>query len=620
MSTSSLSICIGMTGFLVSACIPSEGDSPARKNMQFPGESDEMALAAERSEQWGGDIVFVRQGGQDPGSGSYRRPFNSLELVELHSDPGDVIIVLESPNCLDGGIQLQPRQSLLGGTRVECDGELCEVRAAKSKICNTDDVDPRYDGDAIRLADGATVFGIHITRATRFGIYGKNVDEIDIKNNFIEHTVATDVPERNFLECNLQVRDDFFDEGVAILKMPADELGCWIWPAAFPGAIASSDRASKLFFSNVAAAAIGLLANTGSKRARIERTVIRDFTAGLVTGNDPGPFGFAEGANGILLSTDGDARYQLDINQVNIGNSSGMTRVAECTYAAIFTQHHDTSKSKVNISNSLIREIGGCDGINSHIGVLPGVLSSDERPLQVSVQDDTIADADITTANDPDLGPKHRAELELNMNRVHVINSFNPTIVGPPDNPTGQDAANPANQFTDAFEPTMAEGAGSVFRLTVRNSTMSQNAGNGWELRFGSDSIENITTPSLANVTATLVNNCVFDNARSDDLFRSGTDQSPNFGRDTIRGRDFHQVHLFLPENPGFVIDARRNFWGQADGLLFDPDAEVTQIIAIENDTLAPGSSSSYPDRADLFTVFDASQPRRSDRGCFKLR
>ncbi|MEM9492640.1 MAG: hypothetical protein AAGC55_26065, partial [Myxococcota bacterium] len=504
-------------------------------------------------------------GGSAPGSGTYSDPYSSLARVEDNSAPGDTIVVLDGDECLDGGIALKPRQRLVGSTEIHCSGEVCTVGTARSAICNTDDVSPRYNGDAIRLADGNRISGIHISEATRFGIFGKNVNRIIIENNLIENTVATDVPARNFLECNMQVREDFVDDGVAILKMPSDELGCWIWPAAFPGAILSDDRSSQLFFSNVAAAAIGLLADQGKGRATIRRTIIRDFTAGLVTGSDPGPFGFAEGANGILLSTDGDARYRLNIDQVNIGNRPGMTRVAECTYAAIFTQHHDTSQSTVNIRNSLIREIGGCDGMNSHIGFLPGVMSSDAIPLQVKIQDDDVADADITSADDPDLGPRHQVALTLKLNRAHIINPFNPILGGTPDNPTGQDPDNPGNQFTDAFEPTLAEGLGSSFDLTIRNSTMSQNAGNGWELRFGSDSIENITTPSLMDVSARLVRNCVFDNARSDDLFRKGSDEAPNFGRDSVRGRDYHQVHLFLPPDPTFVIDARRNWWGQAD-------------------------------------------------------
>lgn len=177
--------------------------------------------------------------------------------------------------------------------------------------------------------------------------------------------------------------------------------------------------------------------------------------------------------------------------------------------------------------------------MNSHIGFLPGVMSSDAPPLQVKIQDDNVADAAITGADDPDLGPKHQAALTLKLNRAHIINPFNPVFGGTPDNPTGQDPDNPANQFTDAFEPTLAEGLGSSFDLVIRDSTMSQNAGNGWELRFGADSVENITTPSLMNVRARLVDNCIFDNARSDDRSPSGPSVSVPLMRHSKRWANF---------------------------------------------------------------------------------
>jgi hypothetical protein len=50
-------------------------------------------------------------------SGSRRKPFGSLAAVQNAARPGDTIVVLPTPVSrapLDGGIQLKPRQRLIG--------------------------------------------------------------------------------------------------------------------------------------------------------------------------------------------------------------------------------------------------------------------------------------------------------------------------------------------------------------------------------------------------------------------------------------------------------------------------------------------------------------------------
>jgi hypothetical protein len=116
------------------------------------------------------------------GSGSRRRPFGSLAAVQNASRPGDAIVILPAPVSLaplDGGIQLKPRQELIGA------GPSVAGRSKQLKelpaVRNTSGAN--LDGDAIRLADGTTVRNVVVTTAFRGGIYGSDVKNVQLYKN-----------------------------------------------------------------------------------------------------------------------------------------------------------------------------------------------------------------------------------------------------------------------------------------------------------------------------------------------------------------------------------------------------------------------------------------------------
>lgn len=581
------------------------------------------------------NCIFVKAD-QPDGHGSRQHPYNNLKDVEAYSSENDVIIILNSDQELEGGLQLKDGQKLLGQyaadrsyhtALVDCshfpDEECARKEAYGSpKIATTDDGDsPALEGDAIRLAEGGSneIRGIHFTQTVRFAIYGKNSGGV-LEGNLFENTGQTDVPERAYMPCNIEVIDANINQTKALIKTPRDELGCWMWPAAFPGDVLGPDRNNKLFFSNIAIAAVGIFANQGKHRVSIKNSIFRDFTAGRVTDAEGGDFGYAEGAEAILLSTDSDAKVLLDIDRVDIRNNANLDgergpRVENCTYASIFTQHHDTSEAIVKLSNGLIREIGGCDGVNNQIGFLPG-KSSDT--LQVKLYDsngETGAYAE---------GPQHTVKLKMLWNNFHIINPYDAVDNG-------------SNKFTDAFEPIVAEHIDSIkdpskrshYVLKIKNSTFKENSGNGLELRFGADKIERITTALALNVKVKITKNCIINNAQADDVFSEGANSI--IGRDAIIGRDFHNVHVYLPawEDIDYQINAKRNYWGEYDHRdIFSQDDEQTQIVAIlsDDDNILPATptgpassnSSSFLVIEDLNSVFDVSKIRRHDSHCFE--
>lgn len=118
---------------------------------------------------------------RSPGEGTREEPFTELETAEHRSGPGDRIVVLPSPldvNPLIAGIALKPRQTLLGAGPSVTDAEglrrLPQIRTFATI---------RNHGDAVTLADHATVRNLVIRGAARSGIYGRNVTGVGVLGN-----------------------------------------------------------------------------------------------------------------------------------------------------------------------------------------------------------------------------------------------------------------------------------------------------------------------------------------------------------------------------------------------------------------------------------------------------
>jgi hypothetical protein len=130
---------------------------------------------------------YVSATARSSGSGSRRMPFRTLAAVQRASRSGDKIVVLTAPVAvalLDGGIQLKPRQRLVGA------GPAVAGRTAQLKklpaVENTNSTN--LGGDAIRLSDMATVRNVVVKTARRGGIYGRDVKGVYVHGNDVTAT------------------------------------------------------------------------------------------------------------------------------------------------------------------------------------------------------------------------------------------------------------------------------------------------------------------------------------------------------------------------------------------------------------------------------------------------
>jgi len=112
------------------------------------------------------------QAGATTSAGTAVKPFGTLAQVEDSTRPGDSIVVLPATGALDGGLQLKPNQTLLGSG-----GSVLSAGSVAPRLTNTT---TRLSGDAVRLADGATVSNVRVTNSRRGAIYGLNVTGVRV--------------------------------------------------------------------------------------------------------------------------------------------------------------------------------------------------------------------------------------------------------------------------------------------------------------------------------------------------------------------------------------------------------------------------------------------------------
>jgi len=114
---------------------------------------------------------YVRAGATTS-AGTAQKPFGTLAQVERRTRAGDIIVVAPAFGALNGGLRLKPNQTLRGGG-----GSVHTAGSVAPRLTNTT---TRLAGDAIRLADGATVSNVRVTNARRGAIYGLNVTRVRV--------------------------------------------------------------------------------------------------------------------------------------------------------------------------------------------------------------------------------------------------------------------------------------------------------------------------------------------------------------------------------------------------------------------------------------------------------
>lgn len=120
---------------------------------------------------------YVDAGAGAGGAGSAASPFGTLSEIEQASGPGDTLVVLPDAEPLDGGIALQPGQTLVGA------GSPVTGLPSGGSAPTLTNTTPRLDGDAVRLADDTTVRNLRITGPARGGVYGAEVSGVTVAGN-----------------------------------------------------------------------------------------------------------------------------------------------------------------------------------------------------------------------------------------------------------------------------------------------------------------------------------------------------------------------------------------------------------------------------------------------------
>lgn len=121
---------------------------------------------------------YVDADATSAGKGTLSAPFRTLAAVEAASRAGDTITVLPSARALDGGIRLKANQKLVGAGPAVTG---LSGTAAAPRITNS--TATRLDGDAVRLADGATVRNLRIEGAHRGAVYGSETSGVTVVGN-----------------------------------------------------------------------------------------------------------------------------------------------------------------------------------------------------------------------------------------------------------------------------------------------------------------------------------------------------------------------------------------------------------------------------------------------------
>ena len=245
---------------------------------------------------------YVKADAAAGGSGSKRKPFDSLGAVERASKPGQTIVVLPAARgALDGGIALKPRQRLVGS------GPPVRTRPWKlPRLTNTSAA--RNDGDAVVLADGARVENLVIERPHRGGVYGRDVTGVRVTGNDVSgHNTSCTV---GFVV--LPFKLPTIQPGVHV---PIDGL-----PNGWAGIMIDAERAAG--------------------RVRIERNTVHD----------------AECGDGIDMRLSGTADLRATISRNDVTRLKEGPRLS--SVLAIGVQTQDRSRLEVDVTHNTQTDIG----------------------------------------------------------------------------------------------------------------------------------------------------------------------------------------------------------------------------------------------------------------------
>lgn len=428
-----------------------------------------MAAVANAAPGFGGHHTwYVQAAAPAGGNGSVGHPFDSLAGVQQASAPGDTIVVLRPAGgtaALDGGIALQTGQTLLG------DG---------GAVTNTTLAD--NNGDAVELANGATVANLTIAGSARGGIYGLNVTGVTIEGN-------------NVSGQNTSCTDGFF---VLPFSAPSNTPGVGVSVPA-PG------------LSN-GWAAIMVDDDQGSQTVKIERNFVHDGVCGdgidirangtgsitgTVSGNDVTRIPQGPGLRSVLaigMQAQNASRLTVDVDhntETDIGSAG-----ADCE--GLFANLNGSSHLTENVDhNTFTHGIGGasCNGLEN-------ILSSGPATSHLTVRNSSFTNDPGDMFEEANLG--ENATMTMDISHTTIADT---TIA------VGNNGAIPFN-VGECFTATAA-GQGDRVSVDVDHSTLTE-CNNALSVN-SNDLAQNGTGPS-ANVDVT-VSHSVLSQAAHYDLY-----------------------------------------------------------------------------------------------------
>lgn len=136
-------------------------------------------------------FVFVDNTSQS--NGTYESPYHSLAQAQTHSSPNDIIYVFPGDGTstgMDSGIILKENQKFWGSGV----NHLAQTSAGMISIPPQSSASPTItntnidtEGNAITVANHNIIRGFNITSAINDGIYGSDVQELDVSSCSFEH-------------------------------------------------------------------------------------------------------------------------------------------------------------------------------------------------------------------------------------------------------------------------------------------------------------------------------------------------------------------------------------------------------------------------------------------------
>lgn len=507
---------------------------------------------------------YVSASATSAGDGTAARPFGSLRTVENVSRAGDVIRVLPSTRTLDGGIQLKPNQQLIGSGKAVTG---LPAKAAAPRLTNLGGA--RLSGDAVRLADGATVRNLRIVGAHRGGVYGREASGVTVVGNDVSQHNASCTP--GYLIPPFMAPTNLPGVGIPI----ADGLR-----NGWAGIMLDADR------------------RTGGT-ARISGNVVHSADCGdgidvriwgkadyrvRVDGNEvhslrQGPDFESVLAIGLQAGDGGTLEARVDGNsQANLGNPDDPNfAVAGADSEGVFVNTAGPATISALIEDNTYTNVDGLGGFSAN--GLEMVTMGDGGRASVVVRDSHFSGSPGDVIEEGALGTN--ARLDLRLERVTAERSTG----------IGNTGILPFNNGDCVLAGSL--GAGNDVRLTVRDSVLRNCANNGLSLGSnvvnGSGPTKNLQLDvDRSTITGNSGGNLGVRNftplqrlrvtVRRSDLAGSSSRGSSvadfaaeDFGgtRDAVidvGGGNCLRGGLLAAEVVRYAVDARGNWWGRPSG------------------------------------------------------